>query len=310
MWSITPSQLLIAILLDLLLGDPRGWPHIARMTGALAVFYERILTIRFARSVTLGVAFWLLVTGTMFAGYGALFFICRSVHLGWALNVFIVYQGIAVRDLTRHALAIWWPLRAEKLDEARAQLSQIVGRDTAALDEQEISRAAIESVAESTCDGIIAPLFWAAVAGAPGALLYRVANTLDSMVGHRDARYERFGKTSARLDDFLNLIPARLTALCYSCLNRFQHWEMTRREAAAHASPNAGWPEAAMAHVLDVRLGGANCYDGVPHHGPVFHPDGRPPHARDILRCLRAMWSATAIAVALLLTALILFRSR
>src|SRR5205823_6270548 len=172
-------QLLLAVALDLLLGDPRGWPHIARFTGALAVFYERILTRRFARSVTLGIAFWLMIAATMLAGFAALFFLCRSVHIEWALNVFILYQSIAAMDLTRHALAVWRPLRGGQLNEARARLSQIVGRDTAALDEHEISRAAIESVAESTCDGVIAPLFWAVLAGAPGALLYRVANTLD-----------------------------------------------------------------------------------------------------------------------------------
>ena len=310
MWTITPSQILAAVVLDVLLGDPRGWPHIARITGALALFYERILTARFARSVRLGIAFWLLVSGTIFAGYAALFFLCRTLHVEWALNVFIVYQSIAARDLMRHALAVWRPLRIGQLDGARAKLAWIVGRDTAGLDEHEISRAAVESVAESTCDGIIAPLFWAALAGAPGALLYRVANTLDSMVGHRDARYERFGKASARIDDLLNLLPSRLTALCYSCLNRFQHWKKIRREAVAHASPNAGWPEAAMAYALDVRLGGTNSYGGIHHPAPSFHTDGRRPHPSDIPRSLRAMWNATAIAVALLLAALILFRSR
>ena len=168
------------------------------------------------------------------------------------------------------------------LDAARRRLSYIVGRDTQTLDESEISRATIESVAESLVDGIVAPLFWAVIGGAPGALIYRTANTLDSMVGHRTPAYEKFGKLSARIDDLLNWVPARMCALMI-CLFRIPgSWRKVGREAAAHASPNAGWPEAAMAYALGVRLGGTNYYDGEPVQGPIFNGSGRAAGVSDI----------------------------
>jgi hypothetical protein len=145
-------------------------------------------------------------------------------------------------------------------------------------------------VAESLVDGIVAPLFWAVIGGAPGALLYRTANTLDSMVGHRTPAYEKFGKLSARIDDLLNWVPARLCALMI-CLSRIPgSWRKVGREAAAHASPNAGWPEAAMAYALGVRLGGTNYYDGAPVQGPIFNGSGRTTAISDIRNSLTRIW--------------------
>jgi len=176
-----------------------------------------------------------------------------------------------------------------------------VGRDTANLDASETSRAAIESVAESANDAVIAPLFWSIVAGAPGALLYRTSNTLDSMVGHRTEAYEKFGKISARIDDLLNWLPARLTAMVFCLLNRSVSWNVVRREAAVHASPNAGWGEAAMAYALNVRLGGDNFYDGQRVAGPIFNPDGRTTTPADIAASLGWMWRVTMVCAILLL---------
>ncbi len=187
MWRADPSQILAAIVLDLLVGDPRGWPHIARLTGELSARYEAVLTQRAQRSVTLGIVFWGLVTGTIFAGYTIAYFLCARLGSAatWLLNTLIIYQAIAATDLHRHVQAVFRPLAAGNLVEARSRLGWIVGRDTETLNEPEISRAAIESVAESLTDAIVAPLFWSVIAGGPGALVYRIANTLDSMVGHR-----------------------------------------------------------------------------------------------------------------------------
>ena len=292
MWRADPSQLLAAIMLDLLVGDPPGWPHIARLTGGLSTRYEAILTRKAKRSVGLGILFWGLVTGTIFAGYTTAYFLSSKLSRAAIsiLNTFIIYQSIAATDLDRHVQAVFRPLAAGNLDTARRRLSWIVGRDTEALDVPEISRAAIESVAESLTDAVVAPLFWSLIAGAPGALLYRISNTLDLMVGHRTEVYEKFGKASARMDDLLSWLPARICAFFLCLFQSTRCWGSISREAAAHASPNAGWTESAMAYALGVRLGGDNYYDGERVRGPVFNPSGRVADTMDIGRSLGWMW--------------------
>jgi adenosylcobinamide-phosphate synthase len=304
MWRVDPSQIFIAITLDILLGDPRSWPHIARWAGWLSVGYEKLLTARLSRSVLLGVVFWILVAGTMLAIYAAAYCVCSALNpLGaQILETLVIYQAIAAMDLSRHVKAIIVPLANGNLAAARSRLAWIVGRDTEALGESEISRAAIESVAESTTDAVIGPLFWTLVAGGPGALLYRTANTLDSMVGHRTDAYEKFGKASARIDDVLNWLPARICAGAFCVFFRTAvRWKTIRREAAAHASPNAGWGEAAMAYAIGVRLGGDNFYDGQCVHGPVFNASGRAAAAADIASSLVWMWRIAGVCAAVLL---------
>jgi adenosylcobinamide-phosphate synthase len=300
MWRVDPLQIVIAIALDCLLGDPRGWPHVARVAGRLAAFYEKLLTARLRRSVPLGLLFWLLVTGTMLAAYAALWRLCIAFNPVAAriLETLVIYQTIAATDLSRHVKAIIQPLGSSDLVCARNRLAWIVGRDTQSLEESDISRAAIESVAESTTDAVIAPLFWGFIAGAPGALIYRTANTLDSIVGHRTDAYEKFGKASARIDDLLNWLPSRLCAAVFCLFSSAVRWNTIRREAAAHASPNAGWSEAAMAYALGIRLGGDNSYDGQSIHGPVFNASSRAAAAADITASLAWMWRVTAVCAA------------
>jgi adenosylcobinamide-phosphate synthase len=298
MWRIDPLSFLAALGMDLLLGDPHHWPHLARMSGWLSTRFEGLCANILGRTVFSGAVFWFAVCGVMLGAYGLLHAVLNRWFPpgAWILNVAVIYQTVAARDLDRHARAVLRPLLLANLPEARAQLSRIVGRDTAHLDAVEVSRATVETVAESTTDGVIAPLFWAALGGPAAALLYRTANTLDSMVGHRDERYEQFGKWSAHADDVLSFVPARLCAF-FSLLTRgFGNVAPVVREAGAHASPNAGWSESAAAWHLNVRLGGTNTYDGVVHHGPVFNAHGNPPSPRDILRCLRWFWTVTACA--------------
>ena len=292
MWLVNPGLIVAAIAMDVVIGDPQGWPHITRCAGVLAVTYERWLTHCFSRSILLGVIFWFLVVGTMVAGYVVTRTVCFLISpmASHVFDLLIIYQAIAARDLYQHAKSILQALVSGDLDVARRRLAYIVGRDTKRLDTSEISRATIESVAESLVDGILGPLFWAVVGGAAGALIYRTANTLDSMVGHRTAAYERFGKASARIDDLLNWVPARICVLIICWFRVRDSWSEIKREASAHASPNAGWPEAAMAYTLGVRLGGTNSYDGGPVQGPVFNVSGRAAGIGDIKTSLSCIW--------------------
>jgi adenosylcobinamide-phosphate synthase len=310
MWLINPSQIVAALIVDLVIGDPQGWPHIARFAGVLSAAYESWLTRHFSRSFLLGLIFWILVVGTVLTGYVVIRFICSLIS-PMATSVFdtlIIYQAVAARDLHKHAKTVLQALASGDLSVARQRLSYIVGRDTRDLDAAEISRATIESVAESLVDGIVAPLFWAVVVGAPGALIYRTANTLDSMVGHRTPVYEKFGKASARIDDLLNWVPARICALVICLFRLPASWPKVQQEAPAHASPNAGWPEAAMAYALGIRLGGTNFYDGAAVQGPIFNESGRAARISDIKRSLRRIWWVLFVAgAALLLQASVTF---
>ncbi len=317
MLRIDPLGLLLALILDLCIGDPERWPHIARFTGTLSVWFEKRLTSKGeeSRTVVLGFVFWLLVVGTIMAGYCAINFVLSLIplrfgvlNLAWAFNVFVIYQSIAAKDLVKHAKAVLGSLQEGDLPWARWHLSRMVGRDTENLEAAEISRATIESVAESINDGIIAPLFFALIAGAPGALLYRVANTLDSLVGHRTESYEKFGKASALIDDILNLIPARIAAFIFCKVNQNAKWDIVKVEAATHSSPNAGFGEVAMAYGLGVRLGGDNTYGGVVVPMPVFNAEGREAAPEDIASSLDWMWKVTGCGAGIfLLISMILY---
>jgi adenosylcobinamide-phosphate synthase len=181
------------------------------------------------------------------------------------------------------------------------------------LNEPEIGRAVVETLAESTCDGIVAPMFYLAIGGVPAALAYKAVNTLDSMIGHRDKRYEYFGKFAARLDDLLNFIPARLTALLFVLsayalgLDWRTAWQVLRRDGAKHKSPNAGRPEAAMAGALSVQLGGTNYYDGEPHYGHYLGNAKRPLDDLALRNALRITASASLLMLVICLSVRCMF---
>ena len=186
---------------------------------------------------------------------------------GWLLVALAAFPGLAQRSLYVHVRPVATALERGDLAAARTAVGYIVGRDTARLDPPGVARAAIESLAESFCDGVVAPLFWLLVAGLPGLWAYKAINTADSLIGHREPRWHAFGWAAARTDDLLNLIPARLSAILLCCAG-VGGWQTVRRDAGKHASPNAGWPEAAMAGALDLRLAGPTSYDGVTHIKP------------------------------------------
>jgi len=193
--------------------------------------------------------------------------LCQHIAWGWAVQVVLCAALLASRSLHDHVLTVASALRQDGLAAGRDAIAQIVGRDPRQLDGAAISRAAIESLAENTSDGIVAPLFWGLIAGLPGVAIYKAVNTADSMIGHRNERYEWFGKSAARLDDLLNYIPARITGLLFVIIAATKRttgasFAIMWRDAPKHLSPNAGWPEAAMAGALGCRLGGPRNYRG------------------------------------------------
>lgn len=204
----------------------------------------------------------------------------------WILIAALAAPGIAQRSLFDHVLPVARCLMRRDLAGARAAVARIVGRDTATLDEAGVARAGIESLAESFCDGIVAPVFWLLVAGLPGLWAYKAINTADSMIGHKEERWRAFGWAAARTDDVANLVPARLAGILI-CLAGVGGWRTMVRDARKHASPNAGWPEAAMAGVLGIALAGPVAYDGVMQDKPWIGAGRREATAADMDRALR-----------------------
>jgi len=268
---MTPELALLAAFgLDLALGDPAGWPHPVRAMGWAIQRLEapfRRLRIPLRGS---GALFTLTLVGGAWILAAA---VCRMAAglaptLGWAVQAALLATCLSVRSLEEAGRTVARALEGQGLAAGRRAVSMIVGRETDGLDAAGVSRAAVESVAENLVDGVVAPLFFAALGGAPLALAYKMVNTLDSMVGYRSPRYREFGWASARLDDLANLLPARMAVPCIAAaaflLNRRAGaaWRVALRDARRHLSPNAGYPEAAVAGALGLRLGGPNRYHG------------------------------------------------
>lgn len=260
----------IGFFLDRLIGDPPNWPHPVRWIGKfISKMTERLNkgSMRTAKG-----AFLLLITVLLvFLVVYTIVMMSYQVSLlaGILVEAILIAIGLAQKSLRVATLDVYEPLASGKIEEARTKLSYIVGRDTEKLTESEIARATIETVSENTADGITVPLFWAFLFGAPGLWLYKAVNTLDSMVGYKDERYEKFGKFSARTDDVLNFIPARITGFLMiffiipkSGLPLFKRLKNWSRDARLHASPNSGFLEAATAWQLGIQLGGASTYRG------------------------------------------------
>lgn len=287
--------LALAMLLDAVLGEPdRLWSrilHPAILVGRLIGWADR----RYNHGPHARRNGALLTAALCLGGY----VIGGAIHnvplFGSLLSLVAAAILIAQRSLTDHVRAVARGLETS-LAEGRRQVARIVGRDTAAMDAPAVARAAIESAAENFSDAVVAPVFWFTVAGLPGLLIYKAVNTADSMIGYRTPRHEAFGWAAARLDDLLNLVPARLSALLILGLHRrFDLWRIVVRDAPKHRSPNAGWPEAAMAGVLGVALAGPRSYDGRMRDFPFTYAQGRrDPGPTDIRRAVRVLWRAWA----------------
>lgn len=268
-------QVLIAYIVDLLVGDPRPLPHPVVLMGKCISLMELIIR-RFVHSPRglklAGAGIVIVIVGGSYIVTAILLHLLALIHpfLTYAAGTWLISTTIAARGLSQAAHEIRLSLTQGRLQSARQQVGMVVGRDSAQMNASEISRAAVETVAENTVDAVVAPLFYAFIAGPPGAMAYRAANTLDSMLGYRDNRYLYLGWASAKFDDIINYIPARLTGL----LMLVAVWMTNRdvkgglkallKDAGKHPSPNAGIPESVVAGALQVRLGGLNYYRGQP----------------------------------------------
>lgn len=289
------SAIVLAYVLDLVIGDPPSWPHPVKGFGLLIALLDTRLNKGKHRK--LKGLLMVLVVVIVALGAGTLTILCYQWHpvAGLIVEAILISTTIAQNNLAKAAMEVYRPLQAQDLSEARTKLSYIVGRETINLPEQEIVRGTIETVAENTSDGITAPLFWSFIGGAPLALVYRAVNTCDSMVGYRNERYQEFGWASARLDDVLNWIPARLTAFMMIVVKRpyisttKRAWSILLRDARKHKSPNAGWVEAAGAALLGVQLGGTNVYHGKMSISPKLGNPMQPLAAIHILQTIRIM---------------------
>ena len=285
------SSLLVGWLLDLLLGDPVWLPHPVVAFGKVIAFGEHRLNSGHYRKTKGAIMAVLLIIATYAIGV-------IINHYLPILNFIIVFFCLAGTTLIREVRAVFLALD-NSLDEGRRQVARIVGRDTSELSAQEVRTAALETLAENLSDGVIAPLFWFAVLGVPGMLAYKMINTLDSMIGYRTERYRDFGCWAAHIDDIANYIPARLTALLMVIaagrprLIRFV-WQNGRK----HASPNSGYPEAALAGILNCRFGGPHYYFGEMFDKPYIGVNERPLTTADMRTAIRVNRIAEVLMIA------------
>ncbi len=299
-------SMMAAFGLDRILGDPRWLPHPVRLIGRVTVRLEPLLTRLFGRNRSSGTLLAAMVAGgAYFAVWGILNAAERFDHrLTLILTVYFLYSALAARDLDQESMKVFRSLQRGDRNAARKDLSMIVGRSTDQLNEREIVRGAVETIAEGTVDGILSPLFFAVLGGAPLAMAFKAANTLDSMTGHRDERYIRFGWASARLDDLLNLVPARVARFFYPVasllcgLNAARCWSVSWRDGRKSPSPNAAISEAAVAGALGVQLGGVNIYQGKAEKRPHLGDALRDLEPRDIPRAVKWMYATSIIGLA------------
>lgn len=297
-----------AYLIDRVVGDPRSLPHPVIIMGWWITRLERVIRSLVKEESHLklaGVLFPLVIVGGSYAVVWLILWGATFIHpvLAWILGAWLISATIATKGLADAGMEIARHLVAGDMEAARRSLSMVVGRDTERLDEPEVCRGAVETVAENIVDAIVSPLIFAAIGGAPLAMAYRAANTLDSMVGYKNEKYLNLGWASARFDDVLNYIPARLTALLLvaaSWLQRLdgkQCWAMIRRDAHLHPSPNSGLPEAGVAGALGVQLGGLNYYQGVASNRAKMGDAKRPLQASDIVATIRLMYLVSLLCL-------------
>ncbi len=308
---MTGSELVLAAGLDLIIGDPRWLPHPVRAMGQVIAWCDDHVRKICRSPLALRLAGLILALGLPTVVYLLVRWMVVEAEavaewLGLVVTIGLASSTLAGRDLWDHVQAVKKPLQGGDIVGAREAVAMIVGRDTQALSESEVARATVETVAESTADGVIAPLFYLVIGGPPLALAYKAVNTLDSMVGHRDERHIDFGWASARLDDVANWIPARLaavllllaTGLVALKLNRMMcGWYVLRRDGGNHPSPNSGRPEAAMAGALGVQLGGTNYYDGMANERPTLGDGRRVLVVKDITLAAQLMAVASVLGV-------------
>ena len=303
---LTPAlPLVIGFLLDAPAGDPYILPHPIRLIGRLISALEKFVRAR-SKNLTAGGVFLALTVLLLSAGTAfAVLFMCYRINvwLGVAVESVMCYYMIAARCLQKESMKVYRALAENNTEGARKAVSMIVGRDTERLDEPGIIRAAVETVAENTSDGVTAPIIYMALFGAVGGVFYKACNTMDSMIGYRNEKYEKLGRFAAKLDDVLNYLPSRLTALVM-ILSAFllghdgkNAWKIWRRDRRKHPSPNSAQTESVCAGALNIRLAGDAWYFGELHKKPYIGDDIRPIENEDIRRANRLMYVSSTIVL-------------
>ena len=304
MLIFSTAALLTGFLLDHLLGDPMGWPHIVRGFGWVIARLETMLYPM--KNKRLGGSLLVVLVLAVCTGVPAVLLALAWKLSPWAyfvLESVLCWQLLAVKSLKVESRRVYDRLAADDLPGARQAVSMIVGRDTQALDADGVTRAAVETVAENTSDGVAAPLFYMMLGGGVFGCLYKAINTMDSMVGYKNDRYLDFGRCAAKLDDVVNYIPSRLCAAAMVCVAAFcgldgkNAWRIWRRDRRNHASPNSAQTEAVMAGALNVRLAGDAYYFGKLHKKPYIGDDDREIVPQDILRSHKLLSMTTALLV-------------
>ena len=313
----------VAFIIDLVIGDPEGFPHTVIYMGRLIKYLERLVRLRFKSLKMGGLAIWLVLVGIT---YSMSIFISNIFGLilgpmgAWALWGFLLDTGISIilmatclstRCLALEAKKVYKKLIEGDIKETRLQLSYIVGRDTSSLSESEIIRATVETVAENTVDGTISPIFFAMLGGVPLAMVYKAVNTMDSMLGYKNEKYINIGRYPAILDDVFNFIPARLSLLFFTIASAIcgYDWrkclEIGYRDRKNHKSPNCAYSEGAVAGALGIQLGGTNVYFGQEVYKPTIGDKTRDLQAEDILSSIKLLYVTSIVS----LLALLVFRA-
>ncbi len=297
--------MLVGFVIDIFVGDPYNFPHPIRAIGTLIAKLEKFVRERFKNLRKGGVflALTVLIASTLVPL--AVLFVCYkiNIYLGLAVESVMCWQLVAARCLQKESMKVCRAVEEKDIEKARKAVSMIVGRDTDVLDETGIVKAAVETVAENTSDGVTAPIMYIAFGGAPLGFFYKAANTMDSMIGYTNEKYIDIGRFAAKLDDVLNFIPSRLTALVMILSaymlgadgkNAARIWKRDRRK---HASPNSAQTESVCAGALDIRLAGDAYYFGELHKKEFIGDDIRPPESEDIRRANRLMYCTSVIVL-------------
>lgn len=292
--------LLLGWIIDRFLGDPAWLPHPVVGFGKVISRLERRFNRgRHRRRNGTVVAVGLVLIVFIFV-YSIVSYFADKPLLRIVVETTGIYFCLAGRTLSREVSLVFSACN-ESLTAARRQVARIVGRDTNSLDSQEVRTAALETLAENMSDGVIAPVFWYAFAGLPGMFAYKMVNTLDSMIGYKNARYREFGRFAARMDDVANFIPARLTAFLMVLVSgRIGLWSFVKRYGPQHVSPNSGWPEAAMAGILDCRFGGTHNYFGHPVYKPYIGENAKEIDDKDLDIALRVCFTTEMVGLMLM----------
>lgn len=299
----------IGYILDLIIGDPYSFPHPVRFIGKLIKYIEKVIRkiARSDRGLKIGgFALWFITVGvTYLVTYVIVKIFSFNKVAFMIVNSFIIYTTLATKCLKDEAVKIYEVLKTGDIEKSRIQLSYIVGRDTTNLSEKEIIRATVETVAENTVDGIIAPMFYAFIGGAPLAMAYKAINTLDSTVGYKNEKYKDLGFASAKIDDIANYVPARISVILMSIASlvlRYDYKNCAKiaiRDRKNHKSPNCAYSEGAVAGALGIQLGGTNIYFGKAVYKPTIGDKKREIEKDDIVKTNRIMYASSVTSIIL-----------